>query len=217
MKRTGQTPDRLSEALAYFQRQEEELASKLLSSSYTKLGLQKLIDAGMAQNEIMSSLLFISRLSGEKVTFRSLANCSPRDFRMGQKALIEAAHFIERLVDAQGWHLLDYCFPPLPCADFTSRQLNEAVSEYLRIAADRLKKQAEFSVGKPEDYGAIAQFIAQVWEQTGKPRYEQVATLLNIVTGGFPSTEALKMWCQRHKELVKSMRRNLHSTYPNRT
>jgi hypothetical protein len=217
MQRAGQTPDHLSEALSLFQRLEDELASKLLSSSSTKVSLQKLIIAGMPQSEIMRSLLFISRLPGEKVTFRSLVNCSPREFRKGLKALINAAHFIDVLADAQGWHLLDYCFPPLPCDDLTARQLNVAVSEYLRIAADRLKKQAEFSVGKPEDYGAIAQFIAQVWEQTRKPHYEQVATLLNRVTDGFPSTEALKMWCQRHKELINSMRRNLHSTNPNQT
>ena len=215
MKRTGQTPDRLNEALAFFQREEAKLSSKLLSSSSTKESLQKLARAGLPQSEITRSLLFISRLSGETVTFRNLTNCSPRRFRKMLKALPEAAQFIERLAEAEGWHLLEYCFPPL-LDDSTTRQQNEEVSRFLRTAADRLKKQAEAWVGNVEDDAAIAQFVAQVWEQTGRPRYEQVATLLNIVTGGFPSTEALKMWCQRHKELIKTMRRYFHAANPNR-
>jgi len=178
LSRNRRETNLLDRALAHFEREEENLYTKLRGSASTRASLEKLMKAEMPRSELMRSLLFIAGVAGDPLTFDDLTGLPPRKLRQARRTLSLAALFIDQMTKARRQDLLEDCFPPLMLENATSAQERAQVSAYLRKAAARLGTMTDHLIGRPENEASIADLVAEVWERTGDPHDAELAPLL---------------------------------------
>jgi hypothetical protein len=189
----------------YLEDVERECLTKL-----NKHGVQayfnRLVTAGVPRMLLIGSLRALSHQSGEQLTSESLTGFGPRDREQFCKLLQRVAEGFEVMAGHSNLDLLQVSFPVRYQSWVESPHLT-LLSDFLETMASRLSNCAECFKRKSADEYAVALLVAHVVEYTQVWHDEDTAALVRAFGGSTGTTEAMRMWRERHTDLIESVRR----------